>query len=162
MKNKNGFVMTETLIVTVFLITIFTFVYVSIVPLMGKYDDLSYRNADIDIVYKLHNIRKLINKDSHKNNIILFDFKRITCSDLDDENLCDELMSMLELRTDNVDNYILVFTSNIHDNLDNFNNLEVDTNKELYNYLVKNDKLEEKALVLLDTKKHTVAYLAIR
>ena len=162
MKNNNGFVMTETLIVTVFLITIFTFVYISIVPLMGKYDDLSYRNADIDIVYKLHNIRKLINNDSHKNNIILFDFKRITCSDLDDENLCDELMSMLELRTDNVDNYILVFTSNIHDNLDNFNDLEIDTNKELYNYLVKNDKLEEKALVLLDTKKHTVAYLAIR
>jgi hypothetical protein len=162
MKNKNGFVMTETLIVTVFLITIFTFIYVSVVPLMGTYDDMAYRDADLDIVYKLYNVRKMINRDSHKNNILLQDFEPITCSNLDDENYCDELMDYLELRSEGIDNYILIYTSNIHDNLENFNNYEYDTQKEMYNYLAKHANYEGKVLVLLDKNNHTIAYLAIR
>ena len=51
MIDKKGFVLTETLIVIVFLVTIFTFIYVSIVPLMGKYEDMTVRSSDIDIVY---------------------------------------------------------------------------------------------------------------
>ena len=51
MKNKNGFVMTETLVVIVFLVSIFTFVYISIIPLIGKYEDMVYRKSDVDIIY---------------------------------------------------------------------------------------------------------------
>ena len=69
MKNKKGFVLTETLIVTVFLISIFTFVYVSIIPLLGKYDDLTSRSSNIDIVYKLYYIRNMINNDTNKTTI---------------------------------------------------------------------------------------------
>lgn len=161
MKNKNGFVMTETLIVTVFLITIFTFVYVSIIPLIGKYDDMAYRNADLDIVYKLYTIRKLINGDTHKNSIILQDFDSITCSSLDDESYCEELMNYLELRSDGIDNYILVYTKNISENLNSFRDYQRDTNKEMYNYLSKHTDFTEKALVLLDKKNHTIAHLAM-
>ena len=157
MKNKKGFVMT----VTVFLITIFTFVYISIIPLMGTYDDLAYRNSDIDIVYRLYNIRKMINKDSHKSNIILQDFLPITCSNLDDESYCNELMAYLELRTDVADNYILIFTTSIYDNLNSFRDYEYDTDHEMYKYLSKHTDFDGRVLVLLDTKNHTTAYLKV-
>ncbi len=161
MKNKKGFVMTETLVVTVFLVTIFTFVYISIVPLMGVYDDMSYRNSDIDIVYKLYHIRRMVTKDSHKNSIIVQSFKPLTCSDLDDENYCNELMDYLELRKDNIDNYILIYTNNIHNNINSFRDYSLDTKKEIYNYLLKKANVDKKALVLLDVKNHTIAHLVI-
>ena len=154
MKNKNGFVLTETLVVIVFLITIFTFVYVSIIPLMGKYDDLTYRDSDIDIVYKLYNIRRMINKDSNKSSITSNTFKEIKCSDLADTTYCDRLMSYLEL-----DSYVLVYADNIHNRLSNFRNLSSDPNKEIYNYVSKYDDFDGKVLVLLDKNTHVIAHL---
>ena len=57
LKNKKGFFMTETLVVIVFIATIFTFIYISVIPLIGIYEDKSERENDIDIVYKLYNIK---------------------------------------------------------------------------------------------------------
>ena len=59
MKNKKGFVLMETLVVTIFTLFIFTILYNNIVPLIGKYDELSYYN-DIDTTYQLYHIKKLI------------------------------------------------------------------------------------------------------
>lgn len=161
MKNNKGFVMTETLVVTVFLVTIFTFIYVSIIPLMGTYDDLSYRMADVDIVYKLYHIRKMINEDSEKSTIVNSNFTSITCNDLSDAAACNKLMEFLELRTNNVDNYILIFASSIRERISNFANYAQDTQKEMYNYLTKYEDFEGKVLVLLDKKNHTVAHLLV-
>jgi hypothetical protein len=159
--NNKGFVLTETLVVTVFLVTIFTFVYVSIIPLMGDYDDLSYRMSDDDIVYKLYHIRKMINADSHKNTIVSGTFSAITCSGLDNPTECNKLMDYLELRSNNTDNYILIFASSVSARLQNFANYTPDTQREMYNYLRKHEDFEGKVLVLLDKKKHTIAHLAI-
>ena len=153
MRNKNGFVMTETLIVTVFLVTIFTFIYVSIVPLLGKYDDLSYRKSDIDIVYKLYNIRKYISKNN-KENIISSGFHEINCSYLSQGseeklNYCNTLMEYLELRQGNRDNYLLVYADSIQDRLENFSSLSSDTSKEMYDYVNQNRDFSGKVLVLL-------------
>ena len=38
--NKKGFFMVETLVVIVFCAGIFTFLYVSVLPLIGTYNDL--------------------------------------------------------------------------------------------------------------------------
>ena len=46
-QNKKGFVLLETLIVTIFTLIIFTVLYTSVVPLLGRYDTLSYYN-DLD------------------------------------------------------------------------------------------------------------------
>ena len=45
--NKKGFFMTETLMVIVFVASIFTFIYISIIPLVGKYNDKTKRESDI-------------------------------------------------------------------------------------------------------------------
>ena len=50
--NKKGFVLMETLVVTVFTLFIFTILYNSIVPLLGKYTELAYYN-DLDTTYSL-------------------------------------------------------------------------------------------------------------
>lgn len=153
MKNKNGFVMTETLVVTVFLATIFTFIYVSIIPLMGKYEDMAYRDSDVDILYKLYNIRKMVSSDSHRSTITSSTFEKITCSNLDTA-YCNKMMEYLELNS-----YILVYADNIHNRLSNFNSISGDTNKEIYNYISKYDGLNGKVLVLFDKNSHKLAHL---
>lgn len=153
MKNKKGFVLTETLVVTVFLVTIFTFVYVSIIPLFGKYEDMAYRDADIDIVYKLYNIRKMISNDDNNATIASNTFKRITCSDLNDTTSCNKLIEYLELN-----NYILVYADNIQNRLTDFSNL----NTEMYKYVSKHKDFNERVLVLLDQNRHTIAHLLFK
>ncbi len=150
MKNKKGFVLTETLVVTVFLVTIFTFVYVSIVPLFGKYEDMAYRNADIDIVYKLYSIRKMISKDSNKEAITSQSFKRITCNDLADTSYCNKLIEYLELN-----NYILVYAQNIGNTLINFSDL----NSNMHKYIKAYQEEAGEVLVLFDQNKYTIAHL---
>ena len=152
MKNKKGFVLTETLVVTVFLIAIFTFVYVSIVPLFGKYEEMAYREADIDIVYKLYSIRKMIANDSNKAIITADPFKRITCEDLSDTPFCNKLMEYLELNS-----YILVYADNINNRLSNFSAL----NDEMYKYVSKYKDFNGKVLVLFDQNKHTIVHLSL-
>ncbi len=151
MKNKKGFVLTETLVVTVFLVTIFTFVYVSIIPLFGKYEVMAYRDADIDIVYKLYNIRKMISNDDNNSTIASNTFKRITCSDLNDTTYCNKLIEYLELN-----NYILVYADNIQNRLTNFSNL----NTEMHKYVSKYKDFNGGVLVLLDQNRHTIAHLS--
>lgn len=153
MKNKKGFVLTETLVVTVFLVTIFTFVYVSIIPLFGKYEDMAYRDADIDIVYKLYNIRKMISNDDNNATIASNTFKRITCSDLNDTTSCNKLIEYLELN-----NYILVYADNIQNRLTDFSNL----NTEMHKYVSKYKDFNGRVLVLLDQNRHTIAHLSFK
>ena len=153
MKNKKGFVLTETLVVTVFLVTIFTFVYVSIIPLFGKYEDMAYRDADIDIVYKLYNIRKMISNDDNNATIASNTFKRITCSDLNDTTSCNKLIEYLELN-----NYILVYADNIQNRLTDFSYL----NTEMHKYVSKYKDFNGRVLVLLDQNRHTIAHLSFK
>ena len=180
MKSKKGFVLTETLVVTVFLVTISTFVYVSIVPLMGRYDDLIERERDIDIVYKLYNIRKLIYNDSNKepmttclnNNgeTVTPCAKVITCNNFGNRrDYCNNLISQLELS-----DYRLVYVNNIYKNLD-FEHEKViitDTSTdfdttEIFNYIKTYQDDEGEYLILLDltpdkytnSPKHTIVHL---
>lgn len=165
MKNNKGFVLTETLVVVVFLVTIFTFVYISINPLMGKYEDMTNRISNIDIVYKLYHIRKMIKNDDNKSAIVTESFKRITCANLSDETYCNKLMEYLELN-----DYILVYADNINNHLSansdllddsSFQQLNGDPNKEMYDYISKYKDYEKHVLVLLDLDKHVAAHLAI-
>ena len=164
MKNKKGFVMTETLVVVVFLVTIFTFIYVSIVPLIGKYEDMIYRQSDVDIVYKLYNIRKMLINDPNKSVITSGEFQRITCGgegenekSFTDQDYCRQLMQFLELN-----DYVLVYASNISNNLGHFDFVSdnMESNYELYDYA--HDYLidsTEDFLILLDNSNHSIAHL---
>ena len=155
MKNKKGFVLTETLVVVVFLVTICTFIYVSVVPLMGKYEDLIDRERDIDIVYKLYNIRKLLYDDDNKDTIVQNDIKEITCTDFAKSDYCTKLMEQMELT-----NYKLIYVKEIYSNLNAIRQIDANLNTtELYRYIRAYQNDEGEDLILLDRDRHTIAHL---
>ena len=61
--NKKGFVLVETLSVTIFAATIFVFLFKSVVPIMGIYDAKIDEIGNIDAVYNNYNIRKYLYND---------------------------------------------------------------------------------------------------
>lgn len=148
--NKKGFVITEMLMVAVFVLTIFTFIYTSTIPLIGKYRDIAERENNIDIVYKLYNIRQLVRKDDNFSKISSENVKRISCSDLVNMSSCINLMEYLDLN-----HYTLFYINNISENIDNslFDN-------EIKEYLNKYSDDNQKVLLLLDNDEHTIAHLA--
>ena len=147
--NKKGFVLTETLAVTVFLVTIFTFVYIAVIPLIGKYRDMALRENDIDIVYKLYNIRKMIEKDANEHSIISSDAKIFNCQNLYNKNYCNKLMNYLELS-----DYSIIYTKSIKNNLEFFKD-----NNEIYEYLKQYKDNEEYIIGLYDANNHTIAHI---
>lgn len=147
--------MTETLVVVVFLVTICTFVYVSVVPLMGKYEDLIDRERDIDIVYKLYNIRKLLYADNNKGTIVQNNIKEITCADFAKNDYCNKLMEQMELT-----NYELIYVKDIYNNLNAIRQIDANLNTtELYRYIRAYQNDEGEYLILLDRDRHTIAHL---
>ena len=84
--NKKGFALTETLVVVVFLVSIFTFIYISIVPLIGKYENTISTEDDIDIVYKLYHIRKVLMSGEYRIDLTNGPVNEIKCESLYKEN----------------------------------------------------------------------------
>ena len=164
MKNKKGFVLTETLVVTVFLVTIFTFIYVSIIPLMGRYDDLIDRENDIDIVYKLYNIRELLLQDDNRITITEEGFNSdIRCDSFAKIDYCNKLFEQLELT-----NYRLIYVNNIYNHRSDIQDVDTELNTtEIYQYIKKYEDNPGEYLILLDLSKdkytnepkHTIAHL---
>ena len=148
--NKKGFFMMETLAVIVFCAGIFTFIYISVIPLIGTYNDLVIRESSVDIVYKLYNIRLAIQKDNKLKEIIQDnELKKITCNDFKELDYCNNLMSSMELS-----DYDLFYTSSIKNNLESFNSYQ-----EVYDYLKKYQEEDYPTLILIDNKEHTIAHL---
>ena len=147
--NKKGFVLTETLMVAVFIITIFTFIFTSVIPLLGIYKDMAEREENIDIVYKLYSIRKMLKKDENESSIINNRLNKITCNDLADVTACSNLMDFLEL-----ENYELLYIKNISSSIND--SLISD---EMRDYLEDYKEEEHNAIALLDKDKHTMVHL---
>ncbi len=109
MKNKKGFVLMETLVVTIFTLFIFTILYNNIVPLIGKYDELSYYN-DIDTTYQLYHIKKLINQDSFRSTIKgTSKYTKIECNTgvINSQAVCNSLFEALDI-TPNEDEVLYI------------------------------------------------------
>ena len=157
--NKKGFALTETLVVVVFLVTIFTFIYVSIVPLIGKYESAIEKEEDIDIIYKLYHVRKVLMSDNYRNTLANEEVKNIRCDNLTTQNktFCNQLMEQMELKTSTTEYYILVYAKSLSDaNIDSIKGI----NGEIGEYASKyKSRISGKVLFLLDTRKHTIAYL---
>ena len=169
MKNEKGFVLTETLVVTVFFFFIFTFVYVSIVPLMGKYEDLIDRERDVDIIYKLNSIRKLLIEQADESAVQKNGFNdNITCDIFTDSGYrtyCTKLFEQMDITK-----YRLIYVDDIHTNLENGNIESVDSaigSDEFSKYLKRYEKDDGEYLVILDMsrdsytekERHTMAHL---
>ena len=160
MKNRKGFVMTETLVVTMFLVSIFSFIYVSIVPLLGKYEDMVDREQDIDIVYKLYHLRKLLFSDSislsNSNfvNLTSGGSNSVTnfCNKISSANrsYCTTLLEYLELT-----NFTLVYTKEIFPNLASIES----TSKDMHEYIEKYQDIPDSVVILVDNETHKMAHL---
>ncbi len=150
LKNKKGFVLTETLMVAVFIIGIFTFLYTSILPLVGTYDDKVKRENDIDIVYKLHNLRNMLYKYIKPETITNIDYKVLSCSDFTDTGYCETLMNYLELK-----DYDFIYTKSIKNNY----SILVNNNEDMKDYLKKYQDSNDEVLLLHDKTNHTIAHL---
>ena len=98
MKNKKGFVLLETLVVTVFALFIFTVLYNSAVPLLGKYEEISYYN-DIDTTYALYHLKKLIVRDSFYSTIKSSNYTKIECNTgvINSQLACINIFSALDI-----------------------------------------------------------------
>ena len=94
--NKKGFVLVETLVVVIFVLLIFTILYNSAIPLLGRYQQFSYYN-DLDTTYDLYHIRKLVEADSNYETIMNTDYAILQCANgtlgnyIECNNLCTAL-----------------------------------------------------------------------
>ncbi len=132
--NKKGFVLMETLVVTVFALFIFTILYNSAVPLLGRYDELSYYN-DIDTTYKLYHLKKLINNDSLKNTIKgTSTYTKIECNTevINSQAICYSLFEALDI--DPNKDEVLFINKNYIENMKNDESISDDTRNYL-NYI---------------------------
>ena len=105
--SQSGFVLAETLVVTVFLMIIFSMIFRNFYPLIGEYEKRENYN-DMDSLYSIYWIKKLvespnyqINDDYRKNYFNNNKYVRFKCSDIkNDENeqiFCIYMLKALEV-----------------------------------------------------------------
>lgn len=71
--NNKGFVLVETIITAVFVLSLFSFIIANVLPIIGDYDRI--RNYDsIESIYDAHLIRKMILKSDRIRTTNLVDF----------------------------------------------------------------------------------------
>ena len=151
--NKKGFVLLETLVVTIFTLIIFTLLYTSVVPLLGRYKELSYYD-NVDITYDLYYFKNIINSDSNFDNIRNNPkgYQKIECEQLANGNICNDLESILDFNSK---------TELVYLNMDKKDDLKRDENfsTDLRNYL---DTIDTTGEVILLQKNSYVSYLNIK
>ena len=104
--NNKGFVMAETLIVSVFLMVIFTMIYSNFYPIIGEYEKRENYD-DVDGKYTAYWIKKIIESDAYiinTNGINMMNklgYIRFECKDVSTNNnqrdMCINLVNSLEI-----------------------------------------------------------------
>lgn len=151
--NKKGFVLLETLVVTIFTLIIFTLLYTSAVPLLGKYNDLAYYN-DLDTTYDLFYLKRIIVKDANFSSIrnTSTGYKKIKCSDLVNSETCYDVLNLLNFDS-NKDEIVYLKTDKLA-NLKNDNSISSGI-KDYLNYVSTTGE------ILLLNKNNYLSYLKI-
>lgn len=106
--NNKGFVLAETLIVTLFVLIIFSMIYTNYYPLIGLYEERETYD-DVDGKYVAYWIKKLVESDSYYinpdsskgNSMNTLGYIRFECSDVSEEDnrrsMCINLVKSLEI-----------------------------------------------------------------
>ncbi len=119
--NNNGFILAETLVVTVFVMIMFMFLYRNSLPLVGEYERRKNYD-DIETVYAANEIKKLILMDpafdSWANTVKNDYYKDLSdCSNYSTDDLrimCGVLKQKLGMDTGSKKDYILLVTNDIN------------------------------------------------
>lgn len=128
MTNKSGFVLAETLVVTLFVLVVFNVLYNSAIPLVGEYERISHFD-DLDVTYELYQFRKIIERDDYYETITNNNYVYDVCNSLNEISACDELSHMLGINF-NKDELIFVKKEKIND-LKNYNKVSNDIKEYL-------------------------------
>ena len=96
--NRKGFLLAEAIIVGVFVLSLFTFLFVNIVPLVGKYE--SFEKYDtVEGTYNTHLIRLMILNSERAVDILKLGSRSYVeyepdalCSLINDTNYCETLL----------------------------------------------------------------------
>lgn len=115
--NKKGFVLIETLIVAVFVVTLFIFVYQNVVPHIGEYETMTSYD-DIDSVYASNLLKRILVRYSNLDYIdsYLSDHTYLDITDCEDTNIyqnpdyCSKIKNSLGILEDD---YIFLSDYNI-------------------------------------------------
>ena len=104
--NNKGFILAETLIVSVFLMVMFTMIYSNFYPLIGEYEKREVYD-DVDGKYTAYWIKKMIESDGYIlssdkiKTMNKFGYIRFECSDISSNNnqrdMCINLVNSLEI-----------------------------------------------------------------
>ena len=115
--NQKGFVLSETLVVTVFMMIIFTLIYTSMYPIIGLYEQREVYD-DVDGQYAVYWVKRMIENDHYKDgniNIGAEKYVRFSCNDLEDskKQMCSEMVNALEINNCRADGtYCDIFITN--------------------------------------------------
>ena len=152
--NKKGFVLAETLVVTIFVLLIFTILYNSAVPLLGRYEEISYYD-DLDTTYDVYQYKKLLENDTKYSNIVNNNYKVLKCDDFNNILECDKLDDILN-KTD--EDILLYFNSSYINEIteDNSNNISSEI-KDYIKYL----NLEDNKKILLLEHDGYISYIEL-
>ena len=131
--NSKGFVMTETLVVAVFIMGIFGIMYNNYYPLIGEYERREVFD-DVDSKYGAFWIKRFIQHNSYdlsaaqKNTINNNGYVLFSCSNINNDyrkTMCNKLLKELEVKDYNVQPKVYITKYN----LETFkNNVAADTN----------------------------------
>ncbi len=116
--NEKGFLLAEAIVVGVFVLSLFTFLFVNVVPLVGRYES-EEKYDDIESVYNANLIRTMIMEDDNLASVIKLGSKpylkyspSALCNALKKKNYCTALLGESFLNVKNV--YVTWYrTSNI-------------------------------------------------
>lgn len=110
--NSKGFILAETLVVTVFLMIMFTMIYTNFYPLIGEYEKRENYD-DVDGKYTAYWIKKMIESNAYDLDTMDYStmnkwgYARFECSNMSEQNnqreMCANLVNALEIA--NCDSY---------------------------------------------------------
>ena len=109
-KNNKGFVLVETLVVTVFVMAVFSVIYINFYPLAGEYERREFYD-DIDSKYGAYWMKVFVQRSSFSLNTSLLNsqgYVTFTCNNLtnaEDQSFCNAMWDKLYVNQVIVTNY---------------------------------------------------------
>ena len=139
--SQKGFVLAETLVVTVFLMILFTTIYTTVFPLIGEFEKREVYD-EVDGKYAVYWIKKMIEASAY-NSVVLSQintvgYVRFECKDFKDANsksMCVDIVHAMQINNcDSQGNQCDIFITNynIGDNTDR-------TSLKFFKNVVRND-----------------------
>ena len=158
--NKKGFILVEAIVVGVFVLSLFTFLFVNIIPLIGKYEEQEMYDT-IDGIYNTNLIRAMILGDDNMNAVLtLGDTPYVLytpatfCAKLNKVNYCNKLLSKDYLNVKKI--YITWYRTNSIKNVaKNANN---DFDRATRDYIANIDNFSQPTGAIYEKYKRIIIY----